>query len=93
MVTPIQGLLLLLISFLEADEYFQPGTYLDHRLEEIPYSDFINKELITFSTVENIWSIPSVTHGLKPGQRKVIRRCFCQKLAKEVKACAPFGPR
>ncbi|THU96457.1 type II DNA topoisomerase [Dendrothele bispora CBS 962.96] len=50
---------------------FKPGTYLDHRLEEIPYSEFINKELILFSMADNVRSIPSVADGLKPGQRKV----------------------
>ncbi|KAJ7071601.1 type II DNA topoisomerase [Mycena amicta] len=49
---------------------FKPGTFLDHRLEEIPYSEFINKELILFSMADNIRSIPSIADGLKPGQRK-----------------------
>ncbi len=63
----------------------KPGTYLDHRLEEIPYSEFINKELILFSMADNIRSIPSVADGLKPGQRKVIWGCFKRKLKSEIK--------
>lgn len=63
----------------------QPGTYLDHNVDEIPYSDFINKELILFSMADNIRSIPSVADGLKPGQRKVIWGCFKRKLKKEIK--------
>ena len=63
----------------------QPGTYLNHDVEEIPYSDFINKELILFSMADNIRSIPSVADGLKPGQRKVIWGCFKRKLKKEIK--------
>jgi len=66
---------------------FKPGTYLDHRLEEIPYSEFINKELILFSMADNIRSIPSVADGLKPGQRKVIWGCFKRKLKGEIKVC------
>ncbi|KAJ7662019.1 topoisomerase II [Mycena polygramma] len=65
-----------------------PGTYLDHRLEEIPYSEFINKELILFSMADNIRSIPCVADGLKPGQRKVMWDCFKRIMKKEVK----FGP-
>ena len=64
---------------------FKQGTYLDHRLEEIPYSEFINKELILFSMADNIRSIPSVVDGLKPGQRKVIWGCFKRKVKAEIK--------
>ena len=64
---------------------FKPGTYLDHRLDEIPYSEFINKELILFSMADNIRSIPSVADGLKPGQRKVIWGCFKRKMKTEIK--------
>ncbi|KAF8167878.1 DNA topoisomerase [Crassisporium funariophilum] len=70
---------------------FKPGTYLDHRLEEIPYSEFINKELILFSMADNIRSIPSVADGLKPGQRKVIWACFKRKMKTEVKVAQLVG--
>ncbi|KAF9535792.1 DNA topoisomerase [Crepidotus variabilis] len=70
---------------------FKPGTFLDHRLEEIPYSEFINKELILFSMADNIRSIPSVADGLKPGQRKVIWGCFKRKMKQEVKVAQLVG--
>ncbi|KAF9258616.1 DNA topoisomerase II [Marasmius fiardii PR-910] len=70
---------------------FKPGTYLDHNLEEIPYSEFINKELILFSMADNIRSIPSVADGLKPGQRKVMFGCFKRKLKKEIKVMQLVG--
>ncbi|CAA7271414.1 unnamed protein product [Cyclocybe aegerita] len=70
---------------------FKPGTYLDHRLEEIPFSEFINKELILFSMADNIRSIPSVADGLKPGQRKVIWGCFKRKMKTEVKVAQLVG--
>ena len=70
---------------------FRPGTYLDHNVDEIPYSDFINKELILFSMADNIRSIPSVADGLKPGQRKVIWGCFKRKLKKEIKVAQLVG--
>jgi len=56
-------------------------------MDEIPYSDFINRELILFSMADNVRSIPSVADGLKPGQRKVIWGCFKRKLKKEIKVC------
>jgi DNA topoisomerase II len=56
-------------------------------MDEISFSDFINKELILFSMADNIRSIPSVADGLKPGQRKVIWGCFKRKLQKEIKVC------
>ncbi|KAF7986171.1 hypothetical protein HWV62_38564 [Athelia sp. TMB] len=70
---------------------FKPGTYLDHNMDEISYSDFINKELILFSMADNIRSIPSVADGLKPGQRKVIWGCFKRKLKKEIKVAQLVG--
>ncbi|KIJ60083.1 hypothetical protein HYDPIDRAFT_177534 [Hydnomerulius pinastri MD-312] len=70
---------------------FRPGTYLDHNIDEIPYSDFINKELILFSMADNVRSIPSMADGLKPGQRKVIWGCFKRKLKKEIKVAQLVG--
>ncbi|KAF8060944.1 DNA topoisomerase II [Lyophyllum atratum] len=70
---------------------FKPGTFLDHRIEEIPYSEFINKELILFSMADNIRSIPCVADGLKPGQRKVVWACFKRKLKKESKVAQLVG--
>lgn len=71
----------------------QPGTFLNHDTDEIPYSDFINKELILFSMADNVRSIPSVVDGLKPGQRKVIWGIFKRKLKTEIKVrkCMSFA--
>ncbi|KAJ3755485.1 DNA topoisomerase II [Lentinula raphanica] len=70
---------------------FKPGTFLDHGVREIPYSDFVNKELILFSMADNIRSIPSIADGLKPGQRKVIWACFKRNLKKEIKVVQLVG--
>jgi DNA topoisomerase-2 len=40
----------------------------------ITFEDFVNKELILFSNMDNERSIPSLVDGLKPGQRKVSAR-------------------
>lgn len=37
----------------------------------VSYKDFINKELVLFSNMDNERSIPSMVDGLKPGSRKV----------------------
>ena len=39
---------------------------------QIPISEFINKELIHFSNYDNIRSIPLLYDGLKPSQRKIL---------------------
>ena len=58
---------------------------MDHNVNQVPLSDFINKELILFSMADNIRSIPSVVDGFKPGQRKVLFACFKRKLKVEIK--------
>jgi DNA topoisomerase-2 len=63
----------------------QPGTYIDHSVDEITYDDFINRELILFSMADNIRSIPSVVDGLKPTQRKILFGCFKRNLKAEIK--------
>ncbi|KAI8600606.1 DNA topoisomerase, partial [Dissophora ornata] len=70
---------------------FQPGTYLDTRIDKIPIEDFINKELILFSMADNVRSIPSMVDGLKPGQRKVIFGAFKKKIAGEIKVAQLAG--
>ena len=70
---------------------FVPGTYLDMRIPEITYDDFVNKELILFSIADNQRSIPSVIDGLKPGQRKVLYTCFRRNLRKDVKVVELAG--
>ena len=40
--------------------------------KQVNYRDFVNKELVLFSNLDNERSIPSLVDGLKPGQRKVL---------------------
>lgn len=70
---------------------YRPGTFLDHSVAKISYTDFINKELILFSMADNIRSIPSVVDGLKPGQRKVLYTCFRRNLKKDMKVVELAG--
>jgi DNA topoisomerase II len=70
---------------------FLPGTFMDHRVKEIPMADFINKELILFSMADNCRSIPSSVDGLKPGQRKILFSCFKRNLKSEIKVAQLAG--
>ncbi|RAH47239.1 DNA topoisomerase 2 [Aspergillus brunneoviolaceus CBS 621.78] len=91
------GLIELAFSKKKADErkewlrQFKPGTFLDHSVSKITYTDFINKELILFSMADNVRSIPSVVDGLKPGQRKVLYTCFRRNLKKDMKVVELAG--
>eukprot|EP01102_Stenamoeba_stenopodia_P016274 TRINITY_DN566_c1_g4_i1.p1 TRINITY_DN566_c1_g4~~TRINITY_DN566_c1_g4_i1.p1 ORF type:complete len:1163 (-),score=255.03 TRINITY_DN566_c1_g4_i1:273-3761(-) len=70
---------------------FQPGTYVDHSVKKLTYSDFINKELVQFSVADNVRSIPSMVDGLKPGQRKILFCCFKRNLKSDIKVAQLSG--
>ncbi|XP_002737286.1 DNA topoisomerase 2-alpha [Saccoglossus kowalevskii] len=57
----------------------------------ISYNDFVNKELVLFSNMDNERSIPSMVDGLKPGQRKVLFTCFKRNDKREVKVAQLAG--
>ncbi|XP_048776509.2 DNA topoisomerase 2-alpha-like isoform X2 [Ostrea edulis] len=59
--------------------------------KSITYNDFINRELILYSNMDNTRSIPSMVDGLKPGQRKVIFTCLKRNLSKEIKVAQLAG--
>lgn len=58
---------------------------------QVSYKDFVNKELILFSNMDNERSIPSLVDGLKPGQRKVLFTCFKRNDKREVKVAQLAG--
>ncbi|VDP90209.1 unnamed protein product [Echinostoma caproni] len=57
----------------------------------VSYHDFVHKELVLFSNLDNERSIPSVVDGLKPGQRKVLFTCLKRNLVKEIKVAQLSG--
>ena len=59
--------------------------------KQITFSDFVNKELVLFSNLDNERSIPCVVDGFKPGQRKVLFSCFKRNLVKELKVAQLAG--
>jgi DNA topoisomerase-2 len=58
----------------------------------ITYSQFINKELIVFSTADNVRSLPSGIDGLKPSLRKILYACIMRGVrAGEIKVSQLAG--
>jgi DNA topoisomerase-2 len=60
-------------------------------VKAITFSEFINKELVLFSNLDNERSIPCLVDGLKPGQRKVLYTCFKRNDKREVKVAQLAG--
>jgi len=59
--------------------------------KEVPYSDFVNKELIHFSNYDLHRSVPHIMDGLKPSQRKILFACFKRKLRTEIRVAQLAG--
>lgn len=57
----------------------------------IPYSRFVNDELIHFSIADNARSIPHVMDGLKPSQRKILWASLKRNLTHEIKVAQLAG--
>lgn len=55
---------------------YNRNLYLPYDKPDIPISEFINKDLIHYSNINNIRSIPSLLDGLKPSQRKILYAGF-----------------
>lgn len=64
---------------------------IDYSKKQLRYLDFINKEFIFFSHLDNARSIPSVVDGLKPSERKILFSCFKRKLVSELKVAQLAG--
>lgn len=60
-------------------------------MDELPYSDFIHKELIHFSIADCARSIPSLVDGLKPGQRKILYTCLSKNIKEEIRVAQLSG--
>ena len=57
----------------------------------VPYTRFINDELIHFSNADNLRSLPHILDGLKPSQRKILFGCFKRGLRSEIKVAQLAG--
>ena len=67
------------------------GTYLDPSLSIVPYSEFIDRELILFSLADLQRSLPHWLDGLKPSQRKVLHCAFKRRLTSDIKVAQLAG--
>ena len=70
---------------------YEDGVCVDHRIKQLGYGDFVNKELVQFSKYDVMRSIPSVVDGLKPGQRKVLFCAFKRNLRSDIKVAQFIG--
>ena len=70
---------------------YDPECFIDHTLDWIRYSEFVDKEMIHYAEDSNMRAIPSVMDGLKPGQRKILFACFKRNLRSELKVAQLQG--
>ena len=69
-----------------------PEVYLYEKdTKAVTYQDFVNKELVLFSNMDNERSIPCIVDGFKPGQRKVMFTCFKRNKKGETKVAQLAG--
>jgi len=59
---------------------FNKNEILTPDIKQVPFNDFVNKELIHFSNEDIKRSIPSMVDGLKPSQRKILFGTILRKL-------------
>ena len=72
-------------------ENYDKDAYLDTNSENVFYEDFINREMIHFSTYDCARSIPNMVDGLKTSLRKILYSAFKRKLTSEVKVAQFSG--
>jgi DNA topoisomerase-2 len=66
-------------------ENYDKHAYLDTSRPSVYYDEFINNEMIHFSTYDCARSIPSMVDGLKTSLRKILFCAFKHKFASEMK--------
>jgi len=70
---------------------YDRDSYLDTKKLNVPYEDFINKELIHFSKYDCDRSIPNLMDGLKISLRKILFSAFKKNLVTEIKVAQFSG--
>lgn len=73
-------------------ERYDAKDNIDRSIQQVSVSDYINKELIHFSTDDNQRSLPSIMDGLKPSQRKILYTAIKYLGVSEMKV-AQFGAK
>ena len=72
-------------------EQYNKDSYLNTSKKTIQYEDFINNELIHFSTYDCARSIPNMVDGLKISLRKILFSAFKRRLTSEIKVAQFSG--
>ncbi len=72
-------------------EQYDKHSYLDTSRPEVQYEEFMNNELIHFSTYDCARSIPNMMDGLKISLRKILFSAFKRKLTSEIKVAQFSG--
>jgi len=72
-------------------ENYNKDAYLDTSHKSVDYEQFINNEMIHFSTYDCARSIPNMVDGLKISLRKILFSAFKRKLTSEIKVAQFSG--
>ena len=72
-------------------EAYNKDAYLDTTRPKVQYEEFIDNELIHFSTYDCARSIPNMVDGLKISLRKILYSAFKRKLTSEIKVAQFSG--
>jgi len=72
-------------------ENYDKNAYLDTNRLNVPYEEFVNQEMIHFSTYDCARSIPNMVDGLKISLRKILFSAFKRKLTSEIKVAQFSG--
>uniref|UniRef100_A0A6C0JHF6 DNA topoisomerase (ATP-hydrolyzing) n=1 Tax=viral metagenome TaxID=1070528 RepID=A0A6C0JHF6_9ZZZZ len=72
-------------------ENYDKTAYLDTNRSSVQYEEFINQEMIHFSTYDCARSIPNMVDGLKTSLRKILFSAFKRKLTSEIKVAQFSG--
>jgi DNA topoisomerase-2 len=72
-------------------EQYDKDAYLDTGRQSVQYEEFINQEMIHFSTYDCARSIPNMVDGLKTSLRKILFSAFKRKLTSEIKVAQFSG--
>ena len=72
-------------------ENYDKHSYLDTSRPDVKYEEFMNNDLIHFSTYDCARSIPNMMDGLKISLRKILFSAFKRKLTSEIKVAQFSG--
>jgi len=72
-------------------ENYDKNAYLNTSKKNVTYPEFINNEMIHFSTYDCARSIPNMVDGLKISSRKILYSAFKRKLTSEIKVAQFSG--